>query len=236
VGFAEHVLSPHFKKQTLSGMRFSANVRGIAFVLMLTSACAALAGEIQEAVHNNDISKAKKLIKKKPDLVFSKDENGFTPLHLAAANGHKAMAELLLNNNSEVNSKDNAGSTPLHQAAAAEGQPSDLVEMLLAHGATVNSTDKYGLTPLHYAILAGNREVIKVLLTHGANANAKDSKYGSTPLIVAVGQGDKEVVELLLAYGADVNASDSMGTPVAWAIHTNHADIVDLLRRRGGHQ
>jgi hypothetical protein len=39
---------------------------------MLTSGCAAFAGEIQEAVHGNDVSKVKKLIDKNPDLFSTK--------------------------------------------------------------------------------------------------------------------------------------------------------------------
>ena len=124
----------------------------------------------------------------------------------------------------------------MHQAATAGGQHSDLVEMLLAHKADVNAADTPGLTPLHYAVLANNRDVVKSLLTHGANANAKDSKYGNTPLIVAVGKGYKETAELLLALGADVNAADNMGTPLAWAMHTDHPEIAEMLRKHGGHE
>jgi ankyrin repeat protein len=110
-------------------------------VLVLTWSSIALCGEIHEAVKNNDSAKVRGLIKNNPDLVFSKDEDGFTPLHLAAANGYKGMVEFLLTTKAEVNSKDNAGSTPLHQAATAEGQHSDLVELLLAHKADVDAAD-----------------------------------------------------------------------------------------------
>ena len=39
--------------------------------------------------------------------VNAKDNNGWTPLHLAAPKGHKDVAELLLANKAEVNAKDN---------------------------------------------------------------------------------------------------------------------------------
>jgi len=227
-------MQPSMDEHMLSA--FMRPFRFIVFALALTSGCVAFAGEIHKAVHENNVSKVKKLIAENPDLVFSKDKDGFTPLHLAAANGYKEMAEMLLASKSDVSSRDNAESTPLHQAAAAHGQHSDLVEMLIANKADVNVADKQGLTPLHYAVLANNRDVVKSLLTHGANANAKDGKYGNTPLIVSVGEGYKEMAELLLAFGADVNAADSKGTPLAWAIHTDHPEIAEMLRKHGGHE
>jgi ankyrin repeat protein len=112
----------------------------------------------------------------------------------------------------------------------------DLAEMLLAHGAIVNARDKFDLTPLHWATLRNNKDIAKLLLDHGADVNAKDNTDGDTPLILAAASGDKEIVELLLAHGADVNISDNKGTPLAWAIHTRHNDVADLLRRHGGHE
>lgn len=208
----------------------------IAFLLVLSSSNLALAGEIHEAVKNNELVKVRSLIKDSPDLVFSKDEDGFTPLHLAAANGYKEIAELLLANKADVNAKDNGESTPLHQAVAAGGEHADLLELLVAHKADVNAADANGLTPLHYAALADDGKAVKLLLAHGAHPDVREKVDGNTPLIIATGKGYKDVAEVLLANGADVNAPDKKGTPLAWAIHTGHPEIADLLRQHGGHE
>ncbi len=50
--------------------------------------------------------------------VNAKDNEGWTPLHVAAMNGHKDVAELLLANKADVNAKDNKGETPLHMVLA----------------------------------------------------------------------------------------------------------------------
>jgi uncharacterized protein len=216
-----------------SGRAFGSRIL-VLLVLVLTWSGTALCGEIHAAVTKNDSAKVRDLIKNDPDLVFSRDEDGFTPLHLAAANGYKGIVEFLLTTKAEVNSKDNTGSTPLHQAAA--GKHSDIVEMLLAQKADVDAADQHGLTPLHYATLANDQDVVKLLLTHGANANVKDNKHGNTPLIIAVAKGNKKAVELLLAHGADVNLADNDGTPLTWAMRTGHADVAGLLRQHGGHE
>ena len=115
---------------TIFGRLFSLrSFRFTAFLLVLSSSNLALAGEIHEAVKANDLAKVRSLIKNSPDLVSSKDEDGFTSLHLAAANGYKEMADFLLANGADVNAKDNSQSTPLHQAVAAGGEHADLLEL-----------------------------------------------------------------------------------------------------------
>lgn len=207
----------------------------LALTLTMWSA-SAMCQQINKAVKDNNLPEVRQLLKNDPNLVASRDENGFTPLHLAAANGYESMVEFLLSTKADVNAKDNAGSTPLHQAAAADGEHRDIVELLLTHKADVNAADKQSLTPLHYALLADNPGVALTLLRHGADPNVKDNTAGHTPLILAVSKGYKQVTELLLVHGADVNAADDRGTPLAWAIRTGHANVADLLRQHGGHE
>ncbi len=49
--------------------------------------------------------------------VNAKNMYGLSPLHLAAEEGHRELAELLLARGAHVDAKDEYGSTPLHQAA-----------------------------------------------------------------------------------------------------------------------
>ncbi len=44
----------------------------------------AFSGPIHDAARNGDLEKVRALLKDNPDLVFSKDDNGKTPLHMAA--------------------------------------------------------------------------------------------------------------------------------------------------------
>src|SRR6516225_6857823 len=85
---------------------------------------------------SGDLGKVKALLKDNPDLVFSKDDQGMTPLHWVAQLGCKDAAELLLASKAEVNAKNNDGWTPLLEAAFWGNR--DVAELLLAHGADVN--------------------------------------------------------------------------------------------------
>jgi hypothetical protein len=61
---------------------------------------------------------------------------------------------------------------------AAEYARWDLVVGLLQRGAPLSAT---GRTALHLAAGAGELEVVKTLLEHGADANATDPDYHATP-------------------------------------------------------
>jgi ankyrin repeat protein len=224
-------------------------------------------GQLMAAVAVGDLKKVKVLLKDNPDLVFYKDTHphasGRTLLHIAAIEGYKDLAALLLAKGAEVDAKDVDGRTPLDQAAGKDDK--DLVELLLANGASVNARDNRGDTPLFWAdeskdatelllakgaevnvrnnegntllycaALMGDKKVVEVLLENKADVNVKNSK-GETPLHLAALRGEMDVAELLLAYRADVNAKNDHGdTPLFYA--SLHKDMEELLRQHGGHE
>ena len=121
----------------------------------------------------------------------------------------------------------------IHRAAW-EGD-TKAIEQHLAAGKDVNAKDDlYGDTPLLWAAGFGHKGVVEMLITKGADVNAK-AEGGWTPLHYATGGNDKEIVELLIAKGADLNAKDVDGeTPLNWAEEGKHKEIADLLREHGG--
>jgi hypothetical protein len=89
--------------------------------------------------------------------------------------------------------------------------------------------------------------VVSVLSDQGGRAGESDESKLTVPtlmserrwmtiLLLRWGRGYKEVAGVLLANGADVNAADKMDMPLAWAIHTRHPDIANLIREHGGHE
>nr|6FES_A Chain A, D12_BRIC2, a synthetic protein,D12_BRIC2, a synthetic protein [synthetic construct]6FES_B Chain B, D12_BRIC2, a synthetic protein,D12_BRIC2, a synthetic protein [synthetic construct]6FES_C Chain C, D12_BRIC2, a synthetic protein,D12_BRIC2, a synthetic protein [synthetic construct]6FES_D Chain D, D12_BRIC2, a synthetic protein,D12_BRIC2, a synthetic protein [synthetic construct] len=125
--------------------------------------------------------------------VNTADETGFTPLHLAAWEGHLGIVEVLLKNGADVNANDERGHTPLHLAAYTGHL--EIVEVLLKNGAGVNATDVIGTAPLHLAAMWGHEEIVEVLLKNGADARAQD-KFGKTPEDLARDNGYESVARL----------------------------------------
>lgn len=156
---------------------------------------------ILDAAEDGDLKTAEALLKKNPALVFTKNPDGSTPLLLAAHNGHKDVAQLLLTNKADVNVRDNWGDTPLHWAIMSLS-PRDLVELLLANGADVNARDKEGKSPLHLAVLYWWQDptIAELLLAKGADVNPRNNQ-GQTPFYIAARDGEKDVAELLRQHG-----------------------------------
>jgi len=122
-------------------------------------------------------------------------------------------------------------------------------DFLLSHGANPNAAQAdTGETPLHSALAKAGRPhylyVLKLLVDHGANVNARTKPgvetgafmrdvrtKGETPLHRAAAYGDEAMIELLLEHGADREARDAHGdSPLSWASeHLRPGAILALL-------
>lgn len=69
-----------------------------------------------------------------------------------------------------------------------------------------------GRAPIHYAADYGQEDVIRYLVSKGADVNAKD-KHGISVLLAAVWEGHTSCVKLLLAEGASKEGTTPDGTP-----------------------
>ena len=160
---------------------------------------------------------------------------GKTLLGVAASNGYKEIAELLINNGADVEgSQGPLKWSPLHFAVWREHE--ELVDLLISKKADVNSVDVNGNTALHYAVFDGSQKIVALLIAKGADVNLKNYS-GVTPLHNASNKGPAGLIELLIANGADVNSLDIQGrTPIdnTFCCGGAETEITMLLRKFGG--
>jgi ankyrin repeat protein len=99
----------------------------------------------------------------------------------------------------------------------------------------VHSHSPDGWTYLHRASELGRRDVAELLLTFGADVNARARNgLANTPLLCAVIGQHSDLVTLLLAHGADVNVRNTAGsTPLHKAAIGGNARLVRLLLAHG---
>lgn len=188
------------------------------------------------------------------------DENGYTPLDVAAIEGQNEAVKLLAFNGADLDATDfmeNAytwerfdsyellidlgvdpqapykdGSTALHWAANCEAS---YTKFLLEQGVDVNAVDDQLSTPLHRAAYYENLEVLELLIASGANLDAQD-KYGETPLLELLGWSDAPYICLkaLLAAGAnpDIPRQED-STPLLHTIGFGKTAPIELLLKYG---
>lgn len=65
--------------------------------------------------------------------------------------------------------------------AAKRGDAAEVEAIASEHSGLINQKDASGATALHYAAFGGHRQVVQILVEHGADINAADGKFGATP-------------------------------------------------------
>ena len=89
--------------------------------------------------------------------------------------------------------------------------------------------DKKGKTPLMWAFLSNSVNVVKFLLSSGANLYSRDS-FGQTGFLYACRGNTREVLEFLARRGARIHDIDSEGQHgIHHASRNNTRDILELL-------
>jgi ankyrin repeat protein len=88
-------------------------------------------------------------------------------------------------------------------------------------------------TPLHAAAAGKHAGIVKLLLDHGANANARQHG-GWAPLHSAAQNGDLESARVLIDAGADVSVrADNNQKPLDLALTGGRQAMVEFLEANG---
>jgi ankyrin repeat protein len=211
-----------------------------------------------ETIRTGDKTALDALLRHEPELVRFAAPSGSSAVLLAAYYGHAELAEVFVRHGltldlfeasavgnlervrklihedaSRVNAFAPDGFFPLGLAAFFGHK--HIVEILLARGAEVGTAARNAqkVTALHGAVARRDVEIVKMLLEHGADANAKQER-GFAPLHDAAANGNLALAQLLVKHGAraDVRADDGK-TPGEMAAERGHKEVAEWLAGSG---
>ncbi len=177
--------------------------------------------------HECQFTEVARVLLKSGAAVDTRDLHGDSPLHSALLYHNADNITLLLQHGADATLPNAVGRAPVHVADEV-----DTLALLLRHcPAATDARDQAGNSPLHYAVVAKDRERVKLLLRHSADAGSHNS-VGATPLHLT---SDPEIAQILLDAGVDPNAQDvNVNTPLHLAVKGRHKEVVRLILEKGG--
>src|SRR6266403_876730 len=117
---------------------------------------------------------------------------------------------------------------------AATNASGRMTEKLLDAGANPNAALVSGETALMAAASTGNMDVVRALVTHGADVNARENRGSQTALMWAIAEKRSAVARYLVEHGADVKTRSKAGfTPFLFAAQQGDLDSARLLAAAG---
>lgn len=180
------------------------------------------------------------------------DEGGYTPLLFAARQGDLESARLLVAAGADVNDAAPLGTSVL--VVASHSGHGAFAAFLLEEGADPNAAGA-GYTALHTAIVRGDLDLVKALLTHGADPNARFTKgskaarqgkqfdvpqtfVGTTPFFLAAKLAEAQIMRALVDAGADPKpglekASETMDPETGVVRRANNGHTTPLMVAAG---
>ncbi|XP_038061660.1 E3 ubiquitin-protein ligase MIB2-like [Patiria miniata] len=149
-----------------------------------------------DAAAGGVVHKVRNIINDDPETVKFQNDQGVTPLHIAAHCGHVDVVHELLKGKAPLQIPDAVGDAPL-MTAVFSNKP-NIVRILLIAGSNVNATNNGGLTALHLASYNGFDACAEALLGKPeCDVNCQESD-GHTPLTLASAQNKEQIILWLI--------------------------------------
>jgi uncharacterized protein len=178
-----------------------------------------------ELLQAGDADGLRRILQQDPAHSEARDSAGISLLMHSLYRGRRDLAELIASKKKALDIFE----------AAALGRLDRLKECLRDDASAINSRSKDGFTALHFACFFGQPDAARLLLEHGAAADAVATNPTQVmPLHSAASSRNLEAARLLLEHGAPVNARQQAGwVPIHAAAQNGDRPMVELLLQHG---
>ncbi|XP_017548390.1 protein phosphatase 1 regulatory subunit 27b [Pygocentrus nattereri] len=120
----------------------------------------------------------------------------------------------------------------LFQDYVRQGELERIGRFIRTSRVTLDTIYHSGMAAIHEAVLSGNLECVKLLVSYGADIMQRDEE-GWTPLHMACSDGFPEIAKYLLSLGADPEAENECGEKPADLIDPDCKELVELFGVEG---
>ena len=169
-------------------------MRKIITILFLSSIAVIHAQEdVFNVARNGSEKEIAQIYMETPEIINSKNKEGYTPFLLACYNGNIEVVKFLITKVENINGESKYG-TPL--MAAVYKRDEEVINILLNHKVDVNISDNKGTTALHYATMFNNTSIAKKLINAGAKSDIKDAN-GKTAFDYITSYKNEEILTLI---------------------------------------
>lgn len=180
----------------------------------------------------NLVEAAKHLLSTHPELLDTIEPGCETPLIRACVRGNTALANLLIDNDADVEFEIEGRGPALIQAT--RGGHMDLVVSLVGRGLNMELTNSLGRTAFITACVWNHTKIAAFLLEKGANKTVICNE-NTTPLFWACRNGDLALLLKLLDTSMDLITlrTKSDMTPLYASVYYNHLETAEFLLQNG---
>ena len=206
------------------------------------------------AIQSGDLEELRQALAQDPRAAAARDDKGVSAIMLSLYHRRDDMIDLLKSacaetdifeatslgqaervrqlaaDGSLVSARSADGFTALHYACFFGQEATGRI--LVEAGAPVDlaSENAMQVRPLHSAATARSLPLVRLLLEHGADPNARQHG-GWAPIHSAAQNGSLDIVELLIEHGADPTLANDEGvTALQLAQEKGHAALANRLR------
>nr|KAG5704985.1 hypothetical protein BaRGS_022827 [Batillaria attramentaria] len=188
-----------------------------------------------EFVRNGNVERINKMTSKGLDPNFHDQDNGETPLTVAATLGRDKTREVmitLVSGGAHIDFRNRSGLTAMHRAAIVGN--AEAIKTLLDLGASADYKDGRGLTPLYYSVSNDTNQACTEMLLHERAYVGTHDDQGWCEIHQACRYGRVQHLEHLLFYGAELDVQNASGnTPLHVCAAYNQEACARVLLFRG---
>ncbi|XP_078382524.1 uncharacterized protein LOC144665210 [Oculina patagonica] len=185
---------------------------------------------LHDAAEDGDVTKIESLLSR-GFPIDSRDDDGITPLMVAAYSDKLQAVEYLLAKGANPSLENNDGWNLLHSAS--QGGNPVIIELMLSHVPSIDSINNEGSTALMLAARHDKLQAVEYLLKKGANPSLKDNN-GWNLLHWASQGGNPVIIELMLSHVPSIDSINNKGvTPLMLAANNDKLQAVEYLLKKG---